>query len=101
MLLEDRFYPSARLFVWLQTHRWHYRLRLKGNLSVDVGCREINSTGQLDEGVSERYAANARLLEYGIETPIAVLHGPGHKEPWIIAMVDAGFQPRSLNFLIT
>ena len=86
MLLGDRFYPSARLIAWLQTHGWHYRLRLKSNLSVDVGCREINSTGQLAEGVSERYAPNARLFECGIETNIGVLHEPGHKEPWIIAM---------------
>jgi hypothetical protein len=37
MLLADRFYPSAELFEWLQRRGCQYRLRLKGNLSVDVG----------------------------------------------------------------
>lgn len=86
MLLGDRFYPSARLIAWLQTQGWQYRLRLKGNLSIDVGRREINTTGQLAEGVRARYVPKARLFECGIETNIGVLHEPGHKEPWIIAM---------------
>lgn len=86
MLLADRFYPSEPLFRWLTDHQWQYRLRLKGNLLVDVGCREITTTGQLAEGGEARYIENAHLFDSGVHTHIGVLHEPGHKEAWIIAM---------------
>lgn len=86
MLLADRFYPSEPLFSWLHEHQWQYRLRLKGNLLVDIGCRDISTTGQLAEGVRERYESDARLFGSGAPTSIGVLHEAGHKEPWIIAM---------------
>ena len=37
ILLADRFYPSAALFAWILAAGWRYRLRLRGNLVVDVG----------------------------------------------------------------
>lgn len=86
MLLADRFYPSVALFEWLLATGWQYRLRLKGNLLVDVGCAGIGTTGELAAGVRERYEAKARLFEAGIPMAIGVLHEPGHPEPWIIAM---------------
>ena len=86
MLLADRFYPSAGLFEWVIAAGWQYRLRLKGNLLVDVGCAGIGTTSELAAGVSERYEANVRLFEAGIPTAIGVLHEPGHPEPWMIAM---------------
>jgi hypothetical protein len=86
MLLADRFYPSESLFSWLHEHQWQYRLRLKGNLLVDVGCRDVSTTGQLAEGAQERYEPDARLFASGAPTSIGVLHEAGHKEPWIIAM---------------
>lgn len=85
-LPPDRFYPSARLILWLQQHRWQYRLRLKSNLGVDIGRAEITTTGQLAHGVRERYCPKARLFDSGVETNIGVLHEPNHPEPWIIAM---------------
>jgi hypothetical protein len=86
MLLADRFYPSASLFTWVITQGWQYRLRLKGNLCVDVGDGAVHVTGDLAVGVRERYEPQARLFDVGIETNIGVCHEPGHKEPWIIAM---------------
>ena len=86
MLLADRFYPSAALLEWLKAAGWQYRLRLKGNLVVDVGCADITTTGDLAAGVQERYEPQARLFAAGIATAIGVLHEPGHKESWIIAM---------------
>ena len=86
MLLADRFYPSAPLFEWLIAAGWQYRLRLKGNLLVDVGCAGVGTTGELAAGVRERYEANARLFDAGVPTAIGVLHEAGHPEPWIIAM---------------
>jgi hypothetical protein len=86
MLLADRFYPSAALFEWLIAAGWQYRLRLRDNLVVDVGCAGVATTGDLAAGVRERYEANARLFEAGVPTAIGVLHERGHPEPWIIAM---------------
>jgi hypothetical protein len=86
LLSADRFYPSAGLFEWLSTHGWHYRLRLKGNLVVDVGQGEETTTGALAQGVKERYLPGVRLFTQGVMTNIGILHEAGHPEPWIIAM---------------
>jgi hypothetical protein len=86
MLLADRFYPSANLFGWLGEAGWQYRLRLKRNLTVDIGCADVTTTGDLAAGVTERYEPQAHLFVAGVPTAIGVVHDPGHKEPWIIAM---------------
>ena len=85
LLLGDRFYPSAQLFAWLHQHGWQYRLRLKGNLTVDTGFCET-TTGELAEGVTERYLPDVRLFHSGVPTNLGILHEAGHEEPWIIAM---------------
>ncbi len=86
MLSADRFYPSAALFEWLHTHGWHYRLRLKGNLLADPGYGDETTTGELARGVTERYLSGVQLFAEGVLTNLGILHEPGHKEPWIIAM---------------
>src|SRR5512142_1135527 len=85
LLLGDRFYPSADLFVWLQRCGWQYRCRLKGNLTVDTGVGEA-TTGELAQGVSERYLPNVRLFTRGVPTHLGILHEAGHEASWIIAM---------------
>src|SRR5512147_2401698 len=85
LLLGDRFYPSADLFTWLHQHGWQYRLRLKGNLTVDTGFGET-TTGELADGVTERYLPDVRLFHSGVPTNLGILHEAGHEEPWIIAM---------------
>lgn len=85
LLLGDRFYPSAELFAWLHQHGWHYRLRLKGNLTVATGSCEA-TTGELADGVTERYLPDVRLFNCGVPTNLGILHEAGHEEPWIIAM---------------
>ncbi|CAE6872621.1 IS4 family transposase ISMmg3 [Paraburkholderia aspalathi] len=96
MLLADRFYPSAALFAWLKEASWSYRIRLKGNLLVDVGDAAVTTTGDLAAGARERYEVDARLFDAGIVTSIGVLHEPGHPQPWIIAM---GQQPNRASVL--
>ena len=91
LLLGDRFYPSAELFAWLHQHGWQYRLRLKGNLTVDTGSWET-TTGELAHGVTERYLPDVRLFTCGVPTNLGILHEAGHKEPWIIAMEGAPTQ---------
>ena len=86
LLSADRFYPSGELFTWLNAHRWHYRLRLKGNLVVDLGQGEDVTTGELARGMKECYLPQVQLFTQGILTNVGILHEVGHKEPWIIAM---------------
>ena len=85
LLLGDRFYPCADLFPWLHQHGWQYRLRLKGNLTVDTGFCEA-TTGELADGVAERYLPDGRLFNCGVPTNLGILHEAGHKAPWILAM---------------
>src|SRR5512134_1527928 len=85
LLLGDRFYPSADLFAWLQRCGWQYRLRLKGNLTVDTGVGEA-TTGELAQGGSERYLPHVRLFTRGVPTHLGILHEAGHQAPGIIAM---------------
>lgn len=86
LVVADRFYPSTALLAWLHRQGWHYRLRLKGNLSVDPGFGDIVTTGALATGFTERYLANVRLFASGAPTHLGILHEAGHPEPWIIAM---------------
>jgi hypothetical protein len=86
LLLADRFYPSVDLFEWLHHHGWRYRLRLKGNLSVDPGFGDLVTTGELAHGFIERYLSDVRLFASETPTNLGILHELGHDEPWIIAM---------------
>jgi hypothetical protein len=86
LLAADRFYPSAPLLAWLQAHGWGYRLRLKGNHVLDIGCADVTCTGDFARGVEQRFAVGARLFESAVETNLGVLHEAGHPEPWIVAM---------------
>ena len=83
-LSADRFYPSER-----QHHR-QYRIRLKSNFLTDPGQGDLLTTGTLAQDYQERYEANVSLLQseimINIMINIGILHEPGHKEPWIIAI---------------
>lgn len=86
VLSADRFYPSRDLFRWLQAQSWSYRLRLKGNILADPGFGDEVTTGDLAQGVTERYLPNVRLFAHGVMTNLGILQEAGHAEPWIIAM---------------
>jgi hypothetical protein len=86
LLAADRFYPSAQLLEWLQEHAWGYRLRLKGNHVVDIGCAQVSRTADLACATAHRHVLGARLFQSGTETNIGVWHEAGHEEPWIVAM---------------
>src|SRR5512143_1431150 len=85
VLLGDRFYPCAELFVWLHQHGWQYRLRLKGNLTVATGSWEA-TTGELAQGATAHYLSAVRLFTSGVPTNLGILHEAGQAAPWIIAM---------------
>ncbi|MFZ1327210.1 MAG: transposase [Candidatus Contendobacter sp.] len=86
MLSADRFYPSVALFDRLHEQGWHYRLRLKNNLLVEVGHGEDCTTGALADGVRERYFPSVRLFASGVTMNLGILREVGHPDPGIIAM---------------
>ena len=98
LLSADRFYPSAALLEWLQAQGWSYRLRLKGNLLVDIGQSEETTTGALAQGVRERYLTDVGLFASGVRTHLGILHDPGHPESWIIAMDATPTRARVLDY---
>lgn len=84
MLAADRFYGTAALIDWCQEAGWSYRIRLKGNLTLQHEGGEI-STGEAVKLCSDGLCA-AELYGSGVQTNIGFLHEKGRKEPWIIAM---------------
>ena len=84
LLAADRFYGTAQLIDWCQKAGWSYRIRMKGNLTLDHEDGEL-TTGDvvtlLPQGI-----IGAELYGSGVTTNVGVLHEKGHKEPWIIAM---------------
>jgi hypothetical protein len=78
--------PVGAAFAGLHAHGLDYRLRLKGNQALDVGCADIIRTWDFARAVEQRFAVGERLFESGIQTNIGVLHEPGHPDPWIVAM---------------
>lgn len=84
LMAGDRFYGTARLIEWCQKAGWDYRLRLKGNLTLQHQGGEM-ATSEIAELMPEGLT-KAELYGTGVITNIGVLHEDGHKEPWIIAM---------------
>ena len=49
------------LFEWLSQAQWQYRLRLKGNLTVDVKCADVTTTAELAADLLERQPNRCRM----------------------------------------
>ena len=84
LLAGDRFYGTCALVQWCQEHHWHYRLRLKGNLCVYQDQGEDKTLDQL-KAQGKGHLEKVRFRS-GMVTHVGILHEPGHKEAWIIAM---------------
>ena len=84
MLAGDRFYGTAKLISWCQAAGWGYRIRLKGNLTLQHQGGEVAS-GEIED-LMPQGVENAEIYRSGITTNIGVLHEDGHPESWIIAM---------------
>jgi hypothetical protein len=96
MLAGDRFYGTADLVQWCQQHKWHYRLRLKGNLCIYQDQGDDKTLNQLkDEGKHNLVSARFRS---GMITSVGILHEPGHREPWFIAMDSLPNQYKTLDY---
>ncbi len=84
LLMGDRFYGGPDLILLCRSLGWNYRLRLKGDLLVTVEGGETTTGGCAARG--EHLLPDVTLTAREVPTSIAIVHEPGHPEPWIIAM---------------
>lgn len=84
LLSGDRFYGTAALIEWCKKEDWHYRIRLKSNLILSYKGREMTTGDAASQNVMA--LEKAYFNKSNTHTNIGILHEPGHKEPWIIAM---------------
>lgn len=95
-LMGDRFYGTADLISWCQERGWDYRLRLKGNLKV-IDDGETTTTGACAKARTF-YLEDVELTARRVRTHIGIIHDPGHREPWIIAMSERPGYLRTLDY---
>jgi hypothetical protein len=96
MLAADRFYGTANLIGWCQATQWSYRIRLKGNLTLQHEGGEM-TTGEVLK-LSPEGLEKAELYGSGVLTNIGVLHEKGHREAWIIAMDSKPNKYKTLDY---
>lgn len=84
LLMGDRFYGTCSLVDYCTQRTWSYRLRLKGNINIQIAS-EIISASQLATR-EEKFLTNVFLATSGVKTNIGFIHEAGHPEPWIIIM---------------
>src|SRR3954447_3920723 len=96
VLMGDRFYGSPGLILLCRSLGWAYRLRLKGDLLVTVAGGET-TTGEC-AARGEHLLPDVGLTAREVPTSIAIVHEPGHPEPWIIAMSEPPTTYRAFDY---
>jgi hypothetical protein len=96
VLMGDRFYGSPDLIAWCREQRWDWRLRLKQELLVFEGDGESTLAECLARG--ERMLSDVELTHKRVRTHVAMVHEPGHPEPWIIAMSATPTPHRAFDY---
>ena len=96
VLMGDRFHGSPDLILLCRSLGWAYRLRLKGDLLVTVEGGET-TTGEC-AARGEHLLPDVGLTAREVPTSIAIVHEPGHPEPWIIAMSEPPTTYRAFDY---
>src|SRR5215213_3967256 len=96
MLTADRFYGGHSLVGWCKKRGWRWRIRMKGNLILRHEGREITTGEAHKAGLS--VLIGAELNRTGVFANVGILHEPGHKEPWIVAMDDVPTRETVLEY---
>src|SRR3954471_9558225 len=96
VLMGDRFYGTPALIGWCRQRGWGWRLRLKQDLLVFEGGGETTLAACLARG--ERLLRDVELTERRAVTHVAMVHEPGHPEPWIIAMSEPPTVHRAFDY---
>ena len=84
MLAADRFYGTRALVRYCTDKKWHYRIRLKGNLRFWHDGRDISAQEACSLGAKS--LENAVFANSEVSTHIGILYEKRHLEPWFIAM---------------
>src|SRR3954453_7900106 len=96
VLMGLRFYGTPALIGWCRQRGWGWRLRLKQDLLVFEGGGETTLAAGLARG--ERLLRDVELTERRAVTHVAMVHEPGHPEPWIIAMSEPPTVHRAFDY---
>jgi hypothetical protein len=96
VLMGDRFYGSPDLIAWCRRSGWDWRLRLKQDLLVFEAGGEATLAACFARG--EHLLSGVELTEKRVPTNIAMVHEPGHPEPWIIALAEAPTVHRAFDY---
>ena len=97
LLMGDRFYGSPALIGWCREQGWGWRLRCKESLIVlDANGEETTLGACFARG--ERLLSDVLVTRRQARTNIAMVHGEGHKEPWIIALSDPPTTERAAEY---
>jgi len=96
VLMGDRFYGSPDLIAWCRGQDWNWRLRLKQDLLVFENGGE--STLAECFACGEHMLTGIELTGKRVVTNVAMVHEPGHPEPWIIALSEAPTAHRAFDY---
>jgi hypothetical protein len=96
VLMGDRFYGSPDLITWCRRRGWDWRLRLKQDLLVFEEGGETTLAECLAHG--EHLLSGIELTAKRVITNAAMVHEPGHPEPWIIAMSEVPTVHRAFDY---
>src|SRR5881397_2967193 len=96
VLMGDRFYGTPDLIAWCRARDWGWRLRLKQDLLVFEAGGETTLAACLARG--DRLLSGIGLTAKRVATNVAMVHEPGHPEPWIIAMSEPPTVHRAFDY---
>ena len=96
VLMGDRFYGTPDLIAWCRRQGWAWRLRLKQDLLVFEEGGETTLAACFAGG--EHLLSGIELTEKRVVTNVAMVHEPGHPEPWIIAMSETPTAHRAFDY---
>jgi len=96
VLMGDRFYGSPDLIAWCRRQDWNWRLRLKQDLLVFENGGESTLAECFARG--EHMLTGIELTGKRVVTNVAMVHEPGHPEPWIIALSEAPTVHRAFDY---
>jgi hypothetical protein len=96
VLMGDRFYGTPDLITLCRTLGWGWRLRLKQDLLVFEDGGEATLAVCFAQG--RHMLSGIELTQKRVLTHVAMVHEPGHPEPWLIAMSEVPTVHRAFDY---
>ena len=96
VLMGDRFYGTPDLIALCRALGWDWRLRLKQDLLVFEAGGETTLADCFARG--DHMLSGVELTGKRVVTNIAMVHEPGHPEPWIVALSEAPTVHRAFDY---